>query len=109
MEHKFGYLPERRDHIIDTIRERHIVIFPTNDLPTDSRDPDDNNVLQAALFINADFLITGDRDLLDLERVNTVRRQLKVDKRGENGKRQFSKLFHLNHLSNVQIGQIIPV
>ena len=72
MEHKFGYLPERRNHIIDTIRERHIVILPTNDLPTNSRDPDDNNVLQAALFINADFLITGDRDLLDLERVNTT-------------------------------------
>ena len=35
-----------------------------------------------------------------------VRRQMKVDKRGENGKRQFSKLFHPNHLSNVQIGQI---
>ena len=34
-----------------------------------------------------------------------VRRQLKVDKRGENGKRQFSKLFHLNHLSYVQFNQ----
>ncbi|MVM33392.1 SDR family NAD(P)-dependent oxidoreductase [Spirosoma sp. HMF4905] len=38
-----------------------------------------------------------------------VRRQVKVDKWGGNGKRQFPKLFHLNHLSNVQIGQIIPV
>jgi len=35
----------------------------------------------------------------------TVRRQMKVDKRGGNGKRQFSKLFHLNHLGYVQINQ----
>jgi uncharacterized protein len=42
------------------IRERHEVILPTNELPINSVDPDDNYVLQAALFANADFLITGD-------------------------------------------------
>ena len=31
-----------------------------------------------------------------------VRRQMKVDKMGENGKRQLAKLFHPNHLSYVQ-------
>ncbi len=72
MEYKFGYLPERRNRIIDTIRERHSVTLPTNDLPTDSRDSDDNNVLQVALFIKADFIITGDRDLLDLEKIGNT-------------------------------------
>ena len=74
MRDKFSYTPELRNRIIDTIRERHIVVFPTNDLPTESRDPDDNNVLQIALFINANFLITGDaKHLLPLKKVaNTV-------------------------------------
>ncbi|WP_460905210.1 hypothetical protein, partial [Spirosoma areae] len=38
-------------------------------------------------------------------KINTVRRQMKVDKRGENGKREFSKLFHSNHLGYVQFNQ----
>ncbi len=70
MEHKFAYLPERRNRIIKTIRERHTVTSPTNDLPTDSRDPDDNNVLRVALFVKANFIITGDRGLLDLGQIN---------------------------------------
>ena len=72
MEQKFGYLPERRNRILETIRERHLVTMPVNDLPTDSRDPDDNNILQIALFINANFLITGDRDLLDLTKIGNT-------------------------------------
>lgn len=72
LEEKFGYSPERRSQIIDVIRERHTVVVPTNEMPTDCRDADDNNVLQASLFINADFLVTGDRDLLDLNRVGTT-------------------------------------
>ncbi|MBD2756116.1 putative toxin-antitoxin system toxin component, PIN family [Spirosoma validum] len=72
MDHKFRYLLEQRKRIISAIRERHIVVAPTNDLPTDSRDPDDNNVLQVALFIKANFLITGDRDLLDLEIIDNT-------------------------------------
>lgn len=73
MEHKFGYLSERRNRIINTIRERHTLIFPTNNLPASSSDPDDNNVLRAALFVEANFLITGDeKHLLILERVETT-------------------------------------
>ncbi len=70
MKEKFGYSPERRDRIIETIRERHIVVSPTNNLPTNSSDPDDNNVLRVTLFINAHFLITGDaQHLLPLKQV----------------------------------------
>lgn len=73
MEHKFGYLLERRNRIINTIRERHTVIFPINNLPANSSDPDDNNVLRVALFVEANFLITGDeKHLLILERVETT-------------------------------------
>lgn len=66
MERKFGYSTERRASIIQTIRERHIVVAPTNILLSNSIDPDDNNVLQAALFIEANFLITGDAKHLQI-------------------------------------------
>jgi len=69
LEHKFGCSHELRTLIIDTICERHIVANPTNKLPTDSRDPDDNNILRVALFVDANFIITGDQDLLDLQRI----------------------------------------
>ncbi len=73
LEYKFRYLPERRERIIETIRERHIVTFPTNGLPRDSPDPDDNYVLQVALFVKANFLITGDeKHLLALKQVGTT-------------------------------------
>jgi putative PIN family toxin of toxin-antitoxin system len=70
MKDKFRFSPEQRTAIIDTVREKHIVVYPTNDLPTNSADPDDNNVLRVALFINAHFLITGDaQHLLPLKQV----------------------------------------
>ncbi|SOD88724.1 putative toxin-antitoxin system toxin component, PIN family [Spirosoma fluviale] len=55
--------------ILQQVRIDAQLVNPTNNLPTDSRDPDDNNVLQVALFVKADFIITGDRDLLDLKQV----------------------------------------
>ncbi len=70
LENKFGYSSERRLRIIDIIRERHTVTVPNNTMPTDCRDVDDNNVLQASLFVSADFLIAGDIDLLDLNRID---------------------------------------
>ncbi|GAB3498855.1 putative toxin-antitoxin system toxin component, PIN family [Spirosoma knui] len=73
LEYKFGYSSERRNRIISTIQDRHIMITPTNELPTASADPDDNHVLRAALFVKADFLITGDKEhLLPLKRVETT-------------------------------------
>ena len=58
--------------ILEQVTKDAKLVFPTNDLPTDSRDPDDNNVLQIALFVKANFIITGDRDLLDLKEVGGV-------------------------------------
>lgn len=43
------------------------------------RDPDDAHVIQAAVAANADWLVTGDRDLLDVTRYGRARI---VDPRG---------------------------
>ncbi|RCR70302.1 putative toxin-antitoxin system toxin component, PIN family [Larkinella punicea] len=63
---KFRCSIERRSAINEIIRIRHQVVFPDSELPTVCRDADDNHILQVAQFVDADFIITGDRDLLDL-------------------------------------------
>lgn len=40
--------------------------MPEEQLPIRSRDPKDNKLLACALSTNADYLITGDEDLLIL-------------------------------------------
>lgn len=63
---KFRCPAERRSAVIHTIRMRHKVVLATNELPVACRDADDNHILQLAEFVRADFIITGDADLLDM-------------------------------------------
>jgi uncharacterized protein len=49
------------------------LVTPTNPLPTLCRDPDDNHVLQLTEFVKADYLITGDKDLLILKEFEACR------------------------------------
>lgn len=53
--------------ILSLIAEKSRLIQPHTPLPSVCRDPDDNNILQLAESIQADFLITGDKDLLVLD------------------------------------------
>lgn len=53
--------------ILDLIEEKVSVIKPENPIPTVCRDKDDNYILQIAAFVQADAIITGDKDLLVLE------------------------------------------
>jgi putative PIN family toxin of toxin-antitoxin system len=48
------------------LSERCSLAHPTSPLPAICRDPDDNHILQLAEHIAADFLVTGDKDLLSL-------------------------------------------
>ncbi|MCX6198852.1 MAG: putative toxin-antitoxin system toxin component, PIN family [Bacteroidetes bacterium] len=43
------------------------MVVPSGTIPEICRDKDDNNILHLAKFIHADFIITGDHDLLDLK------------------------------------------
>jgi uncharacterized protein len=40
---------------------------------TVSRDKDDDNVLAAALFVRVDCIVTGDKDLLTIEKYKKVK------------------------------------
>ena len=47
------------------LRRRSVIVEPTHRLDV-SRDADDDRVLEAAVAGNADYIVTGDRDLLEL-------------------------------------------
>lgn len=73
LEQKFKIPALIRQEILIRTQSDAQVSVPTNDLPTDASDPDDNYVLRVALFVKSDFLITGDgKHLLPLKRVGNT-------------------------------------
>ncbi|MBX7059006.1 MAG: putative toxin-antitoxin system toxin component, PIN family [Leptospirales bacterium] len=50
------------------LRSGFFVVSSDNSPPEICRDPKDNLILQLADFVSADFIITGDKDLLVLEK-----------------------------------------
>ena len=72
------YLAERinpqelKDLVGILSRESEIIPKITEEIPAVSRDPKDDYLLAYALVGQADYLVTGDKDLLVLERVGTV-------------------------------------
>ena len=61
----FGNLEAQREEVVKTIGRvvKHIVV---QSVITDCRDSDDNKFLALALDSAAEFIVTGDRDLLEL-------------------------------------------
>ena len=64
---KFGLSTDQLTVVAETLQETTQHTNPTNALPALCRDPDDNHILQLAEFVGADYLITGDKDLLVLD------------------------------------------
>lgn len=63
---KFGVPEEKADGIERLLRQRHVEPIPESDSPVEVRDPDDEIVLATAIAAEAEILITGDSDLLDI-------------------------------------------
>jgi len=63
---KFAVPAEKVTRILDTLNQIVVMIEPNSPLPDVCRDPDDSNILQLAASSNADFIVTGDKDLLTL-------------------------------------------
>ena len=55
--------------IIHYIKSQTEWVTPENQVTENLRDPDDQMIIATALFGEADFLITGDKDLLVLKQV----------------------------------------
>ena len=54
------------------LTDSFIFISPQGDMPDICRDKDDNNILFLSHFINANLLISGDKDLSELKVYNEI-------------------------------------
>ena len=63
---KFGVPEERADEIERLLCQCHVEPVPETGPLVEVRDPDDEVVLASALSAEAEILITGDKDLLDI-------------------------------------------
>jgi putative PIN family toxin of toxin-antitoxin system len=63
---KFGVPEERADQIEGLLRRRHVDPVPEEGPSVEVRDPHDEIVLASAIAAEAEILITGDKDLLDV-------------------------------------------
>ncbi len=66
LRQKLQLPPRVVDSIERLLREHEVVPKPRKPADVLIRDPDDKWILASALSANADVLVTGDRDLLDL-------------------------------------------
>jgi uncharacterized protein len=65
---KFGYSEDLAASAISIFRSRMEIVITSNLESPVCRDPDDDNILAAAVSGNADCVVTGDKDLLVLKR-----------------------------------------
>ncbi len=66
LRERFHAPPERLDTIESELRAETVVPWPAESASVRIRDPDDSWVLASALSGEADLLVTGDQDLLDV-------------------------------------------
>lgn len=67
-------LPEAQCNMIDAYLRAHCSVSEIDDAtPSACRDPNDLHVLGLAQHISADFIVTGDKDLLELARHERTR------------------------------------
>jgi putative PIN family toxin of toxin-antitoxin system len=68
IQERYQLAEERIERLLTRLRLTAEWVMPLNrPLPLHSRDPKDDKLLALALGGNADYLITGDQDLLDLD------------------------------------------
>ena len=70
---KFNLNHPELDRIINFLYHSFIKITPQGNKPTICRNVEDNNILFLADSVNADIIITGDDDLLILEKYKNIK------------------------------------
>lgn len=70
---KFKYSSTTADEAIELLRSRMEIVEPTALSSPVCRDADDDSVLATAVTGRCELIITGDKDLLVLERLNKIK------------------------------------
>jgi putative PIN family toxin of toxin-antitoxin system len=69
---KFGFSPEQSFQLLEELHATSYVINPAIRLDVVTSDPDDNMVLECALESDSDFIISGDKHLLELVKFRSI-------------------------------------
>ena|SRR5258708_1818894 len=69
---KFGFEDSKIKKLENQIREDFEIVYPIQELDI-LRDNDDNRVLEAALEGHCDFIISGDKELLELKEFMNIK------------------------------------
>ena len=69
---KFKFSAREASGVVRLVKARSTVVTTLPLTPTICRDPDDDNIIATAMAGRCTCIITGDKDLLDLERVNGI-------------------------------------
>jgi uncharacterized protein len=64
---KFDFPLDIIHHILNEIEMISELVIPVEKHEVVERDPDDNIIIDCAVFSNSDYIITGDKDLLVLD------------------------------------------
>lgn len=65
-QERYGYTSEAVTAYRTLLEARAVVVKPRKPFPKVSRDPDDDLILATAALAKADYLVTGDNDLLTI-------------------------------------------
>jgi len=60
------------NEIIDYLRCQAVLAIPLEKVAGISRDPDDDNIIALAVTVKADYVVSGDKDLLDLKDYRSI-------------------------------------
>jgi uncharacterized protein len=72
LKDKFKLSVQQLDRVTNYIHSEFKIIKPSGNKPAICHDEDDNNILHIAEYLKADLIITGDKDLLVLEKYTGI-------------------------------------
>jgi putative PIN family toxin of toxin-antitoxin system len=70
---KFNYTEKHVRRILTVVFKVAKIVEPDFTVEVVKEDPDDNKVIEAAIAGKAEYIVTGDRHLLSLEKVENIR------------------------------------
>ncbi len=73
LRNEFNLSEQEIDDIINCILRYATVIEPTEQVDVIKRDPADNHIIACALAAKADYVVTRDKDILDLHKYVMIR------------------------------------